>query len=94
MALAHADLLGATKGYCLVNPTNNIKGVSIPQTDCYKEEAAALRTIYTKLGNSIYKCDFGWRASCNWKPFEKVYGLNKNQHAIVMDFVDSLKVGL
>lgn len=94
MALAHADLLGATEGSCLVNPTNNIKGVSKPLVDCYKEEATALREIYTRLGNSIVKCDFGWRASCKWKENEKILELDEKQHALITEFARTNTVGV
>lgn len=89
MALAHADALGATYSYGIIEPTNNIKGVSKSYKDCREEEIEALKEIYSHLGNSIELSSNGHslKLSCNWVAGDRIKLLSSAQKKLIKEFV-------
>lgn len=94
MALAHADMLGVTYSYGIIEPTNNIKDVSKFYKDCREEEIEALKEIYEHLGNNIEPAQNGesLKLFSNWKSGERIKLLNKAQKELLKEFVIITKV--
>lgn len=95
MALAHADMLGATFSSGDINPINNIQALSNRGIYDREEEIRFLKNAYQNLGNEIEKHDYDgfstYKFTSTWEHGERVAMLDDAQKEIVEDYVDVIE---